>query len=171
MSNKNVGKLISKSGIKFVNEFKKFALRGNVIDLAVGVIIGGAFQKIVSSIVNDLIMPLIGFMTGSINFNDRFAVLSKPDGVKASDITSLEMAKELGVSTLNYGAFLTAVLDFLIMAIVIFFMVKLVNRISEIVKKGDETPPPAVTKLCEYCQSEINIKASRCPHCTSQLEN
>lgn len=161
---------ITLSRITLLEEFKKFAIRGNVLDLAIGVIIGGAFQKIVTSVINDLIMPLVGWMTGSVNFNDQFIALKIPEGVEASQLTSLETAKQLGVTTFNYGAFITTLIDFLIMAVVIFMMVKIINRLGDIRKKQeDEKPAEPTTKTCEYCQSEINIKATRCPHCTSKL--
>lgn len=157
-------------------EFKKFIMRGNVIDLAVGVIIGGAFQKIVTSLVNDLIMPVIGLITGGINFNDRFAILrlpeeGLPDGVTLESITTLTQAKEYGITTFNYGSFITAVLDFLIMAVIIFFMVKAINKINDIVTKKEEPAPAApTTKKCPYCLSEIPIDAKKCAHCTSDLD-
>ena len=147
-------------------EFKKFALRGNVIDLAVGVIIGGAFQKIVTSVVNDLIMPWIGLVTGSVNFNDQFLILKLPDGVIDKDVTSLSVAQQLGVTTFNYGSFITSLIDFIIMAFVIFMMVKIINRISDIRKKPEE----ATTKVCPYCCSTIDLEATRCPNCTSMLK-
>ncbi len=154
---------------RLLAEFKKFALRGNVIDLAVGVIIGGAFQKIVTSVVNDLIMPLVGLVTGGVNFNDQFLILKCPEGVDPATITSLTMAKEAGVTTFNYGAFITAVIDFLIMAFVIFLLVKAINKLADIRKKPAEPVTPT-TKICPFCRSEIAIEAIRCPHCTSLLE-
>lgn len=154
----------------FLAEFKKFALRGNVIDLAVGVIIGGAFQKIVTSVVNDLVMPLVGLVTGGVNFNDRFCVLKLPEGVLREQVTSLQAAKELGVATFNYGAFITAVIDFVIMAFVIFLLVKGLNKLSDIRKKPEEAPAAPTTKVCPYCKSEIALDATRCPHCTSVIE-
>lgn len=154
---------------KFIEEFKTFAMRGNVIDLAVGVIIGAAFQKIVSSLVNDLIMPIIGLITGGSNFNEQFLILRLPDGVDKSQVTSLAKAAELKVSTFNYGSFLTTVLDFFIVAIVIFLMVKGINRLN-VVRKKEEEPKVPTTKKCPYCTSEIAIEATRCPHCTSELE-
>ncbi len=158
--------------LTIMEEFKKFALRGNVIDLAVGVIIGGAFQKIVTSVINDLLMPLIGLLTGSVNFNDQFVPLKIPEGVERSEITSLEVAKQLGVTTFNYGAFITSVIDFLIMAFVIFLMVKLINRLGDIRKNQEETAPEEPkTKTCGYCRSEIDIEATRCPYCTSELDS
>ena len=122
----------------FMNEFKAFAMRGNVLDLAVGVIIGGAFQKIVTSVVNDLVMPFIGLLTGGLNFTDQFVVLKLPEGVERSAITSIEVAKELGATTWNYGAFISAVVDFLIMAFVIFLLVKGLNTLLDSRKKKVE---------------------------------
>ncbi|MDD3832640.1 MAG: large conductance mechanosensitive channel protein MscL [Oscillospiraceae bacterium] len=152
-----------------LEEFKKFAIRGNVIDLAIGVIIGGAFQKIVTSAINDLVMPLVGMLTGSANFNDQYLALNIPEGVELSPNTTLAAAKELGVATLNYGAFITTITDFMIMAVIIFIMVKLINRMSDIRKKQEIIPAEPTTKECRYCLSEISIKATRCPHCTSEL--
>ncbi|MBQ8751894.1 MAG: large conductance mechanosensitive channel protein MscL [Clostridia bacterium] len=168
---------MAKKKSKILAEFKAFALRGNVIDLAVGVIIGGAFQKIVTSLVNDLIMPLVGLITGGVNFNDQFVLLKMPEvlpeGVTEEMIrTSLETAKAAGATTLSYGAFITAVIDFLIMAVVIFLLVKGLNALGNIKKKETEAPAePAAptTKVCPFCKSEIAIEATRCPHCTSQL--
>ncbi len=162
---------------KLMGEFKKFITKGNVADMAVGIIIGGAFQKIVTSFVNDLVMPLVGLFTGGVNFNDQFAILRLPEGVEAAQVTSLDVAKELGVTTLNYGAFITIVLDFLIIALTVFFLIKGINKVKESaekLKKEEEAAPaaPAVptTKKCPYCCTEIAIEATRCPHCTSELE-
>ena len=160
--------------LTILGEFKKFALRGNVIDLAVGVIIGGAFQKIVTSVVSDLIMPLVGLVTGGVNFDDQFVVLKAPetlDQATVDAVKSLTKAKELGITTFNYGAFITAVINFVIMAFVIFMMVRLINRLTDLGKKPavvEEATP--TTKLCPYCRSEIPIEATRCPHCTSVLD-
>ena len=155
---------------KFFHEFKEFATRGNVVDLAVGVIIGAAFQKIVTSAVNDLVMPLIGLITGSSNFNDAFLILRLPEGVEAAQVTSLAVATELGVTTFNYGAFISAVIDFLIMAFVIFLMIKALNKASSLThKKAEEAPAAPTTKTCPYCLSEIPVGATKCPHCTADL--
>ncbi len=154
---------------KFLGEFKTFALRGNVVDLAVGVIIGGAFQKIVTSVVNDLIMPWIGLITGGTNFNDQFVVLKTPEGVDKAAITSLSEATALGATTFNYGAFITAVIDFLIMAFVIFLLVKGINRLTALRAKPEE-PVVVTTRHCPFCCSEIAVDATRCPHCTSELQ-
>ena len=156
---------------KFFKEFKAFALKGNVIDLAVGVIIGGAFGAIVTSLINDVIMPFVGLLFGGANFNEMFAVLRIPDNVKAAgvtadQITSLDAAKELGVTTFNYGAFITAVINFIVMALIIFLMVKAINKATSLKKKEEEAP---TTKKCPFCCTEIDLKACRCPNCTSEL--
>ncbi|MBE5922638.1 MAG: large conductance mechanosensitive channel protein MscL [Lachnospiraceae bacterium] len=157
---------------KFFAEFKAFATKGNVMDLAVGVIIGAAFQAIVNSFVNDLIMPFIGLLTGGINFNDQFAILKVPEGIDASTLVSLDLAKEAGATIFNYGAFITAVINFLIMAFVIFLFVKFVNKLTTPKKKEEAPAEPAAptTKICPYCMSEIAIEATRCAHCTSKLD-
>ncbi len=152
-------------GKGFISEFKAFIMRGNVIDLAVGVIIGGAFQKIVNSLVNDIVMPLISLLTGGIDFSNWFLVLGEGEFATAA------AAKEAGVATLNYGTFLSTALDFLIMAFVIFLIIKAINRVSEKLKKETpEEPAAPTTKVCPYCKSEIDIAATKCPHCTSEVE-
>ncbi len=147
----------------FIAEFRKFIMRGNVLDMAVGVIIGGAFQAIISSLVNDIIMPVISLITGGIDFTNWFVSL---DG---TSYATLAAAQEAGASTLNYGVFITAVINFLLMAIVVFLIVKGMNKAAEKVAKKKEDAP-ATTKICPYCKSEINKDATRCPHCTSQLD-
>lgn len=150
----------------FLGEFKKFIMRGNVIDLAVGVIIGGAFQAIVNSLVNDIVSPVISLATKGINFADKFIVLTMDE----VSFKTIEAAKEAGYATLNYGSFITAVINFLIMATVIFLLVKGINKVSEIGKKKEEEAPAApTTKTCPYCKSEIAIEAVKCPNCTSDL--
>ncbi|RKM62706.1 MULTISPECIES: large conductance mechanosensitive channel protein MscL [unclassified Butyrivibrio] len=143
-------------------EFREFIMRGNVLDMAVGVIIGGAFQKIISSLVDDIIMPFISIITGGIDFNNMFFTL---DG---GTYATLEAAKEAGAVTVNYGTFITVVIDFLLMALVIFALVKCMNNVSNKFKKEQEEAP-ATTKICPRCKSEIAIDATRCPHCTSEL--
>lgn len=140
-------------------EFKEFAMRGNVLDLAIGVILGAAFGAIVNSAVNDVIMPPIGLLVGNVDFKDLFVPLKT--GVSA---TSLAQAKAAGVPVLAYGQFLNTVLNFLIIAFVIFLIVKQVNRFK---KPVDAAPS---TKDCPFCASSIPAKAVRCPHCTSQLQ-
>lgn len=140
-----------------LKEFRDFAMRGNVIDLAVGVIIGGAFGKIVASLVNDIIMPLIGLFVGQVNFTNLFIVLGK------GDFSTLEEAQKAGAITLNYGLFLNNILDFVIIAFSIFIVIKQINRLS----KKKEEPAPIKEKVCKYCYSKIHIDATRCPNCTS----
>jgi large conductance mechanosensitive channel len=140
-------------------EFKEFAMRGNVIDLAIGVIIGGAFGKIVSSLVADVIMPLIGLLLGKVSFENLFVSLS------GEEYASLAAAQEAGAPTLNYGIFIQAIIDFLIVAFVIFLVVKGINKLQ---KPAPEAAP--TTKKCPYCFSDIPIEATRCPNCTSQLD-
>lgn len=139
-------------------EFKEFAVRGNVLDLAIGVIIGAAFGKIVTSLVDDVIMPPLGMLLGPVDFSNRFVSLT------GKHYDSLAQAKAAGAPTINYGLFFNAVITFLIVAFVVFLIVRAVNRM----RRGEETAPPVV-KECQYCLSSIPIKASRCPHCTSQL--
>ena len=168
--NKQLKKLGKKAG-GFFGEFRTFILRGNVMDLAVGVIIGAAFQSIVTSLVNDLIMPFVGLFTGGVNFTDQFVVLKYADGVKPETYTTLTQAKEAGATVFAYGSFITAVLNFLILAAVIFLLVRTINKLQTIGKKKEEpAPAPApTTKVCPFCKSEIADEATRCPHCTSQL--
>ena len=154
----------------FFKEFKEFINRGSVIDLAVGVIIGGAFQAIVNSLINDLVMPFIGLLTGGVNFADQFAILTLPEGVEAAQVTSAAVATELGVTIFNYGAFITAVINFLIMAFIVFLLVRGINRLAGLKKKAPEPEAAPTTKICPYCHMEIAIEATRCPHCTSELE-
>ena len=151
----------------FFGEFKKFIMRGNVIDLAVGVIIGGAFQAIVNSLVNDIVSPVLSLATKGVNLADKFIVLTTDEVAFAT----VEAAKEAGYATLNYGGFITAIINFIIMAFVIFMLVKAINKVSDLGKKKEEEPAPAepTTKTCPYCQSEISIKATKCPHCTSDI--
>lgn len=149
---------------KFMQEFKAFVLRGNVMDMAVGVIIGGAFQGIVNSLVSDVIMPVVTRITGGIDFKNWFIAL---DG---SHYKTLAAAQEAGAATLNYGVFITAVIQFLIMAFVIFSLVKAMNKLAEkTMPKKDEVPAAPATKVCPFCKSEIAAEATRCPHCTSEL--
>jgi len=139
-------------------EFRDFVMRGNVLDLAVAVIIGAAFGKIITSFVNDVLMPPIGFLLGGVDFSNLFIAL---DG-KTYD--SLEAAQAASAVTINYGVFLNTVIDFLIVALVIFLIVRTANRLKKPAPAAEAT-----TKECPYCYSIIPIKAKRCPHCTSQL--
>ena len=146
----------------FAGEFREFIMRGNVMDLAVGVIIGGAFQSIINSLVNDIIMPVISVLTGGIDFSNWFISL---DGSKYSNLAA---AQEAGAATLNFGVFITAVINFLLMALVIFCIVKSLNKLGDKIKKEEEEAAPT-TKICPHCKSEINIEATKCPCCTSDL--
>jgi large conductance mechanosensitive channel len=143
-------------------EFKAFAMRGNVIDLAIAVILGGAFGKIVTSFVNNVLMPPIGLLLGKVNFSDLFIDLS------GKGYTSLIAAQEAGAVTINYGVFFNTILDFIIVAFVIFLVVRQVNKMK---KKEPAAPAAPTTKSCPYCFTDIPIKATRCPHCTSALES
>ena len=149
----------------FFGEFKKFIMRGNVIDLAVGVIIGGAFQSIVKNLVENMITPVISLLTKQVSFTDMFVSL---DG---NEYATLAAAQEAGAATLNYGLFIQAVIDFLITAFVIFLLVKGINRIRNMGKKEEAPVEEApTTKVCPFCKSEIAIDATRCPNCTSEVE-
>lgn len=141
-------------------EFKEFTMRGNVIDLAVGVIIGGAFGKIVSSLVNDIIMPPVGMLLNGVNFSNLFFSL---DG---NNYASLADAQAAGAASLNYGLFINNVIDFLIVAFVIFLMIRAINRIK---KQPVPAPSEPANKDCPFCFTSISVKATRCPNCTTQL--
>ncbi len=144
-------------------EFKKFLLRGNVLDLAVAVVIGGAFGKIVTSFVNDILMPPIGLLLGNVDFSNLYINLS------GGEYASLAEAQAAGAATINYGVFINTVVNFIIIAFAIFLVVRMANRLQES-RKTEAAPPPApTTKTCPYCYTEIPIQATRCPHCTSQL--
>ena len=143
-----------KKGKGFFAEFKKFILRGNVVDLAVGVIIGGAYQAIVKSLVDDIVMPLVGMATGNIDFSQRIWQIGEGENA----------------AVLTWGNFVTAVLNFLIMSFVIFCFIKVINAIADKAsKKKDEEEAPT-TKKCPYCCTEIDIAAVKCPHCTSDIK-
>jgi large conductance mechanosensitive channel len=144
-----------------LKEFKEFALRGNVLDLAIGIIIGGAFGRIVSSFVDDILMPPIGVLLGNVDFSNLFINLS------GGRYESLAAAQEAGAATINYGVFISTVIDFVIVAFAIFLLVRQINRLQ---RKEEEKPAEPTTKECPYCLSTIPIAATRCPHCTSSLE-
>lgn len=141
-----------------LTEFKKFAMRGNVLDLAVGVVIGAAFGKITTSFVNDLLMPPLGLLVGKMDFSNLYINLS------STPYESLAAAREAGAPVIAYGLFINNVLDFLIIAFAVFLLVRQVNRFMP-----KEAPAPATTKECPYCAETIPLKAKRCPHCTSEL--
>ena len=133
----------------FMKEFKEFISKGNVMDLAVGVIIGGAFQAIVGSLVNDIIMPLLGIITGGLDFS--------------------HLAITVGEAQILYGSFISVIINFLLMALVLFLVIKALNKAKSLTAKPEEPKAPT-TKKCPYCQSDIPIAATRCPHCTSELK-
>lgn len=143
-----------------LKEFREFVMRGNVLDLAVAVIIGGAFGKVVTSLVNDVLMPPVGLLLGSVNFSDLFVNLS------GTSYASLAEAQQAGAPTINYGLFLNTVIDFVIVAFVIFLMVRAANRM----RKPAQAPAEPTTKDCPFCLSAIPLKATRCPQCTSDLK-
>ncbi len=147
-----------------LKEFKAFAMRGNVVDMAVGIIIGGAFGTIVKSLVADVIMPPIGLLLGGVDFSDLFITLK--DGGTAGPYATLAAAQEAGAVTISYGLFINAVISFIIVAFAVFLLIRAINRL-----KAEEEAPPAepTTKECGHCFTEIPIKATRCPNCTSEL--
>lgn len=134
-----------------IKEFKEFISRGNVMDMAVGVIIGGAFTAIVNSLVNDMLMPLLSLLTGGFDFSGLCIALGEGENA----------------ATINYGSFISAIINFLLIALVIFLIIKAINKVSR--KKKEEAPVPT-TKECPYCKEQIAIEATRCPHCTSKLK-
>jgi large conductance mechanosensitive channel len=142
-------------------EFKEFAMKGNVLDMAVGIIIGAAFGKIVSSFVADVLMPPLGLLMGGVDFTNKFLTL------KGGVFGTLDAAQNAGAVTMNYGLFLNTVINFLIVAFAIFLMVKQVNRLK---RQPEAAPAPPGTKDCPYCLSAVPVKATRCAHCTSDLK-
>lgn len=147
-----------------LKEFREFAMRGNVVDMAVGIIIGAAFGGIVKSVVDDVIMPPIGLLLGNVDFSNLFITLKQ--GAAAGPYATLELARKAGAVTLNYGAFFNTIVSFVIVAFSVFLLVKGMNKL----KRQQEAPPAApTTKECPHCLSTIPIKATRCAHCTSNL--
>lgn len=147
-----------------LNQFKEFAMQGNVIDLAVGLTVGAAFKDIVTSLVNNIIMPPIGLILGRVNFNDLYLNLSN------QKFGSLTEAKDAGAPVIAYGAFFNSIISFIIIAFTIFILIKFSNRLkAELVKKEEKKIDPK-EKRCPFCFSKIHIKATRCPFCTSKLE-
>lgn len=143
-----------------LKEFKEFAMKGNVVDLAVGVIIGGAFGKIVTSLVNDIVMPLVGILLGKVDFSNLFLALGE------GNFKTIQEAKDAGVATLNYGLFINNIIDFIIVAFSIFIVIKQINRFS----KKKEEAPVVNKKKCPFCYTEIHMDATRCPNCTSEIK-
>ena len=144
--------------MSLAEDFKKFAMRGNVMDMAVGVIIGGAFGKIVTSVVNDIVMPPVGMLLGNVDFSNLFISLN------GKEYATLEAAKKAGAPVLAYGSFMNTVIDFLILAFSIFKMIRQINKLTP------EPAPKPEPRVCPYCKTEIADDATRCPHCTSHLE-
>lgn len=147
-----------------LKEFKEFALRGNVVDMAVGIMIGGAFATIAKSLVTDLIMPPVGLLLGEVQFEDKFAILRH--GEPAGPYLTLADAQAAGAVTVNWGLFVNNVVTFLIIAVAIFFLVRAINRLK---RREDPLPDDPTTKVCEFCRTPVPIKATRCPHCTSEI--
>lgn len=148
-----------------LKEFREFALRGNVVDMAIGIVIGGAFGTIVSGFVNHVLMPPIGLLVGNVEFSDLFWLL-RPGPDAAPPYSTLAAAQEAGAVTLNYGLFINSVISFLIIALAMFFLVRAMNRMAR--REPEPAAPPP--RRCPFCTLEIADEASRCPHCTSQLE-
>jgi large conductance mechanosensitive channel len=146
-------------------EFKEFAVRGNVVDMAVGIIIGAAFGTIVKSLVSDIIMPPIGLLLGNVDFSNLYAVLKQ--GTVAGPYASLADAQAAGAVTINYGAFINTIISFIIIAFAVFLLIRSINRLK---RKKEEPAAEPTTKTCPFCQSAIPIKATRCPFCTSELK-
>jgi large conductance mechanosensitive channel len=147
----------------FLREFREFAMRGNVVDLAVGVIIGAAFTSVVNALVNDILMPPLGLVIGGADFKNLFFVLRR--GAAPGPYQTVEAAKEAGAVTINIGLFLNAVLGFLLVAFAVFLLVRFINR----VRRTETAPPPPETRKCPYCVSDIPLAAVRCPQCTSEV--
>ena len=145
-----------------LKEFREFALRGNVVDMAVGIVIGAAFGTIVSSLVKDVIMPPIGLLLGNVDFSNLFLVLK--EGATAGPYSSLADAERAGAVSMNYGRFVNTIISFVIVAFAVFIIVKNINRL-----KREQPAPEPTTKECAYCLSAIPIKATKCAHCTSQI--
>jgi len=144
-----------------LKEFKEFAMRGNVLDMAIGIIIGAAFGKIITSFVGDILMPPIGLILGKVDFSNLFVNLS------GKSYATVAEAKAAGAATLNIGLFLNSVIDFVIVAFAIFLLVRQINRMK---RQPEAAPAAPATKECVYCLSAVPVKATRCPHCTSELK-
>ena len=147
-----------------LKDFKDFVMRGNVVDMAVGIIIGGAFGTIVKSLVSDVVMPPVGLLLGGVDFSDLFITLK--EGAAAGPYATLAAAQEAGAVTISYGLFFNAVISFLIVALAVFMMIRSLNKMQA---EEAEEPAEPTTKECGFCFSEVPIKATRCPNCTSEL--
>lgn len=149
-------------------EFKTFAMRGNVIDMAVGIIIGAAFGKVVDSMVKDVIMPPLGWLMGKVDFTNLYLSLPDSKGEIVS-YPSLEAAKAAGAVTINYGVFINTIISFILVAFAVFLLIKFINKLKAVAIKDCETEEAATTKLCPKCFTTIDIRATRCPNCTSEI--
>ncbi|MDR8391997.1 large-conductance mechanosensitive channel protein MscL [Aliifodinibius sp. S!AR15-10] len=149
-----------------LKEFKEFAIKGNVVDMAVGIIIGAAFTGVVQSLVKDVMMPPLGLLLGGVDFTNFFIVLK--EGTTAGPYATMAAAQQAGAVTLNYGVFINTILGFLIVAFAVFILIRYINKL----KRPQETPEPVTpsVKKCKFCFSDIPVEATRCPHCTSELE-
>ena len=155
---------------RYGEEFKTFAMRGNVIDMAVGIIIGAAFGKIVDSLVKDIIMPPLGWMLGRVDFSKLYLVMPDYEG-KFVKYPSLEAAQSAGAVTINYGLFINTLISFIIVAFAVFLLIKGINKLKALSTKDCEEQVAATTKECPYCFSSIDIRATKCAHCASELTN
>ena len=151
-----------------LDEFKTFAVKGNVIDMAVGIIIGAAFGKIVDSMVKDIIMPPMGWLMGKVDFTNLYLTLPNYDG-KIIDYPSLEAARAAGAVTINYGVFINTLISFVFVAFSVFLLIKAINKLKAAAIKDCEKQEEITTKSCPHCYSTIDIRATRCPNCTSEV--
>lgn len=149
---------------KILKEFQEFAVKGNMVDMAVGVIIGAAFKDLVNSLVGDIIMPVISLFTGKLDFSNMFIALN------GEHYATLQEAVDAGAATVNYGLFITEIINFVIMAFVIFMIVRELNQLKKALEHKGEAPAAPTEKVCPYCKTKIDINATRCPHCTSELK-
>ena len=153
---------------RYGEEFKTFAIKGNVIDMAVGIIIGAAFGKIVNSMVTDIIMPPMGWIMGKVDFTNLYITLPNSQG-QIVEYPSLEAAQAAGAVTINYGLFINTLISFIFVAFAVFLLIKFINKLRASTEKKLEAETEATTKSCPRCFSEININASKCPHCTADI--
>lgn len=163
MLDKGIGKVK-----KWTDEFKTFAIKGNVIDMAVGIIIGAAFGKIVDSMVKDIIMPPMGWIMGRVDFANLYLTLPNYEG-KIVEYPSLEAAQSAGAVTINYGLFINTLISFIFVAFAVFLLIKFINKLRAAVETKEETQAASDTKACPRCFSTINIKATKCPNCTADI--
>ena len=151
-----------------LNEFKTFAVKGNVVDMAVGIIIGAAFSNIVNSMVKDIVMPPLGWMMGKVDFTNLYLTLPNSDGQIIS-YPSLDAAKAAGAVTINYGVFINTLISFVLVAFSVFLLIKAINKLRALTEKQEEKVEEVTTKTCPRCYSTININATKCPCCTAEI--